>query len=587
LWRATGAAGNNATNNKQQTDKMKKQNIVSCFELQCAAAKQETVAELQARQASLEQSIVANSSKTDAGARLQLRADQAEVAEIQARLELAKSSDRLAALEASNIKRLETDADLAVARMVDAGTIAVRDTELQASWKSKFTSDPTLIPLVAGNATKTGVSGRTTPNATAVQLEAGAQVTGGFSVPNAMKRYFQLMSQNAKVDWRDTSDRSGSYRSKGQLALEAANIFKNDLLPCVGRWEHVPVAELGKAIGLQAGDYSDAANNVGILSGTLVLQRTLPAFAYKYPELLTMYTDFSDTPGVLNQTETTHIVVQPAVQKYDATTDTNGRPKGWYTVSNAVVKDVPITLTDYVGVPIVFNNQTLASTTRRLFDEQAQLAIKALAGYFVGMVTTLATTANFNAYAVAGTNGVVAGSLYPSYAKGLGEFSMGDLDTLDAIFTDGKVPEEDRGIMLTSKYYAKLRGDPRMSFYYAASAKDVQNGAGEFLTEARLPKISGFAPFKAPYLPQTNNVVSFAYQKAAIVLKSRLPQDFTQALGTMIPGSVTTVTDPDTKISIMLVQYVNLTSGYAEWRPEVMLGAAVGDNRAGLVGTSV
>ena len=126
-----------------------------------------------------------------------------------------------------------------------------------------------------------------------------------------------------------------------------------------------------------------------------------------------------------------------------------------------------------------------------------------------------------------------------------------------------------------------------MSFYYAASAKDVENGAGQFLTEARLPKISGFAPFKAPYLSQANNVVSFAYQKAAIVLKSRLPQDFTQALGVMIPGSVTTVTDPDTKISIMLVQYINLTSGYAEWRPEVMLGAAVGDNRAGLVGTSV
>ena len=153
---------------------------------------------------------------------------------------------------------------------------------------------------------------------------------------------------------------------------------------------------------------------MGILSGTLVLQRTLPAFAYKYPELLTLYTDFGDTPGVLNQTVTSHIVIQPAVQKYDPTTDTNGRPKGWYTVSNAVVKDVPITLTDYVGVPIVFNNQTLASTTRRLFDEQAQLAIKALAGYFVGMVTTLATPANFNAYAVAGANGVVAGSLYPA-----------------------------------------------------------------------------------------------------------------------------------------------------------------------------
>jgi hypothetical protein len=49
---------------------------------------------------------------------------------------------------------------------------------------------------------------------------------------------------------------------------------------------------------------------------------------------------------------------------------------------------------------------------------------------------------------------------------------------------------------------------------------------------------------------------------------------------------VTTVTEPDSGLSLALVQYMNLTQEYAEWRPEVILGAALGDPRGGLCGTS-
>jgi hypothetical protein len=98
-------------------------------------------------------------------------------------------------------------------------------------------------------------------------------------------------------------------------------------------------------------------------------------------------------------------------------------------------------------------------------------------------------------------------------------------------------------------------------------------------------KISGFKPFKAAYLPAL--VPFFPFHKAGIVLKSRLPADFTSALKlnpNQIPGSVTTVTDPDTKLSVSLVQRVDLVGNYAEWRPETLLGAGVGDNRGGLCG---
>ena len=47
------------------------------------------------------------------------------------------------------------------------------------------------------------------------------------------------------------------------------------------------------------------------------------------------------------------------------------------------------------------------------------------------------------------------------------------------------------------------------------------------------------------------------------------------------PGKITTVTAPS-GFSIALVEYVNLQQGYAEARPEVMLGAAGGDRPGGL-----
>ena len=74
-------------------------------------------------------------------------------------------------------------------------------------------------------------------------------------------------------------------------------------------------------------------------------------------------------PGLLNQTEVTRVVLKPAVQTYNTALDSGGRPSGWNTVSPAQTVDVPITLDEYVGVPIVFGNDILASTFRKLFNE--------------------------------------------------------------------------------------------------------------------------------------------------------------------------------------------------------------------------
>ncbi|MDE2096193.1 MAG: hypothetical protein KGL39_03035 [Patescibacteria group bacterium] len=575
-----------------------KKNTNRFVELQCkdAGAPTETVAQLQARKTKLEQDNLKYAGKDDPLSKAELRANRAEIKEIENSLELQSANTRLSEHQKAETERKEKAAVYAVEAMKASGDIPVRDEKLADDWKAKFVADEGLIPLVAGKAIalakdveakKAGAQpgaagGRVAPNAGAIQ--ASSYDAGEGPLKDALKKYYDLQCANSKIKLGGSfQEKSELYRTKGEIALEAGAFYKTHLAKRISEWEHISQAGLGKLVGLEAADFADPNNNIGVLSGSLVLQRTLPVFAYEYPELLLLYTDFSDTPGLLNQTETTRIVLQPAVQKYNATLGADGRPLGWSTASPAKTTDVSMTLTDYIGVPIVFGNNILGATTRKVFDEQAVLAIKAIADYFINMVTKLFTPGTFNAYAA--VNGVLVPIAYPTYVRALGDFALSDLDNLDAAFTSNKVPTGDRGVFLTPTYYGKLRQDMRLTIAQAASITKAGDVSPQ-ISEAILPKLCGFMPIKAGYLPNTNFLTGFAFHKAAVVLKSRLPQDFTQALGVMIPGSATTITDPDTKISIMLVQYVNLTQNYAEWRPEVELGVSAGDTRGGICITS-
>jgi hypothetical protein len=211
------------------------------------------------------------------------------------------------------------------------------------------------------------------------------------------------------------------------------------------------------------------------------------------------------------------------------------------------------------------------------------------------------TQVTYNAYATAGTNATYGGTVpnaYATYPVSSGTFALSDLDRISAAFSSMKVPKADRGILLNPTFYAKLRSDPRFYFLYASAAKSIAS-PGDYLSEPLLPRVSGFAPYEAAYMPtatpsqvttnlpnpvaNTANVAGFAFHKAGIIVKTRLPVDFTQAVNAMVPGSVTTITDPDNKISIMLVQYIDLTRNFAQWRPEIIIGVAAGDYRGGLV----
>jgi hypothetical protein len=111
----------------------------------------------------------------------------------------------------------------------------------------------------------------------------------------------------------------------------------------------------------------------------------------------------------------------------------------------------------------------------------------------------------------------------------------------------------------------------------------------EFITDNVLPKMATFKPIEAPNLLNTNataNLVGFAGHRACAALKARVPSDYTSVLPGASYGNVSVITDPKIHLSVLLVEYVNHTGGYAERRLQVMLGAAKGDTRGGLCITS-
>ena len=570
-----------------------------------------------------EQAGLKAKNESDAVVAAEIKAKEAELKLGQSTLENEQLKAKNAGLESAEKTRRETDADKAIADAVARGAIAAKDDDAKASWKALLVADPNNSALLAKMAGNPALEQKRV-TASSARVERG-QISG----IEAVSAYAALVARNASIT-------TVADPAKAKLAKEAAALFASEMKGNEDSWMGVPLDHEA----LKAADVSSAS--IGTLAGTLVLQRNLPLLKYSYPMLQTLFTDFSDTVGLWGQTEKTRIPIKPAVTEYDATPDANGRPKGFVVVVPAQAVDVDITLSKHVGIPMVFGVQTLASTVRNLFAEQSAGAINALGGYFVNMATALMTAANFNAYkqitdagcetvtgsvdiVLASTAGVYPGQeisgagipagthiasvvdgthakmtlaatatatvvatlgggrvpvLYPTYAKAAADFDFASLGEIGAAFDTNEVPLTDRFAMLNAAYYQRLAQDPICNSFFAAVRSP------EIINKGQLPELNGFVPQKAPFFPATNNRVGFAYYRAALALKARLPQDFTRAVTAMVPGSVTTVTDPDMNLSVLHVERVDLVGRYAESSIEAMLGAAVGDRRAGMVLTS-
>ncbi len=294
-----------------------------------------------------------------------------------------------------------------------------------------------------------------------------------------------------------------------------------------------------------------AANSLGSLVGDLIVQRSLTLLKYSFPILSRITTDFSAENASFGQNIKTRIRSVPAVTDYDTI---NG-----YATSDVTDTDVPVTINAHKAVQIAYTANDLASTRRLLFAEQEEGMQYALGKVFVDALYALLTVGNFANTTVSS----IVSTGRPTLLELAKQLNLRG------------VPMMNRTALLNSYAFAQLAADPTIVSLATFQRPDL-------IQQYVLPQIAGFQPVEAPNLPTTVYLSGFAFTPDALVMATRLPNDYTQVFPGATGGGVTSVvTNPDTGISVMLVQFIDHTLGAAKMRVAVMYGVAKGQTNSG------
>ena len=294
-----------------------------------------------------------------------------------------------------------------------------------------------------------------------------------------------------------------------------------------------------------------AAHDLGTIGAELVLQRSLSMLKHTFPFLRAITTDYSAENANFNQTIITRLRGALNVNPY---VDRAG-----YGNNDAKTTDVSIKIDKHVGVPLSFSVNELAETSRDLFGEQVEGMHYALGLSLVNSLLALITAANFD----------------KATAAKLSAFGRPTMTTLAKELNKTAVSPLNRFALLNPDFFEKLGQDAAL-VQLAAFQKP------EFITEYRLPPVAGFSLYEATTLPAAAALAGFVGTSESLALATRLPNDYTKAIpGATGGGVVSTVTNPDTGISVQLVQYVNHDTAVSTARVALMYGVAVGNPATG------
>jgi hypothetical protein len=294
-----------------------------------------------------------------------------------------------------------------------------------------------------------------------------------------------------------------------------------------------------------------AANSLGTLVGDLVVQRALTLLKYQFPVLSRITTDFSAENASYNQTIRTRTRAVPTATDYNASTG--------YATSDATDSDVTITINAHKAVQISFTANDLASTRRLLFGEQEEPIHYALGKVMVDALYALLVVGTYTNK----TTQSIAGTGRPTLLELAKQLNLRG------------VPMMNRTVLLNSYAFGQLAADPTIVSLATFQRPDL-------ITQYTLPNIANFQPVEAPNLPSTGNLSGFAFTPDALLIATRLPNDYTNVFPGATGGGVTSVvTNPDTGISVMLVQFIDHKLGAAYMRIAVMYGVAAGQTSSG------
>ena len=516
----------------------------------------EEIAALRAKQQELENTVEALKAKVasdadDEPAKIKLTAAEAEARAAALEVETAELKAKSAVLADQITKRNRADADSLIKAGVADGRLLPKDVIMQEKWRVQLTADPgtfkpmfEAMPRSAKNL-RERIAGRSGSG-------GGIEITGEDPF-NVYARMARICSDSAR-----STSREDKARCAEEFSAIYAGAFKdtqknhdlrNRLIGC-----RLSVAD----DAIKAADVTDA--NLGTIAGSLVTQRTLELLKFIFPSLTRFTTDFSDQPSTFNQTVITRIITIPNVITYSTAT-------GWQD-TNAQTTDVSIVINNHKGVPITFNENLLASTMRRLFDEFAEASSYALGKALVDAIYANLTDANF-------TNNTVQTSA---------TFARSTVVDIGVALSLRGVPlgVGNRTMLLWPAAFGSLEKDASMVQFATNVPRPEIMTDGVTPASAFAINVEAFNIYSAPNMPSNNaNLIGFAGSKSALCIATRTPNDYTSVLPGASFGNVQMVTDPDIGITVMQVQYVNHTLGTATSRIALMYGTAAGQTAAG------
>jgi hypothetical protein len=303
------------------------------------------------------------------------------------------------------------------------------------------------------------------------------------------------------------------------------------------------------------------------LSNTEILQLTIDAFKVRFPMLLGQGgfgTDLSSERARKGDQVIAHIRTLPSTQSYDGT---NGYEANAASASSLLV-DVPVTMDQHTHVPVSVDHLDQLASKKNLLQgaigDMAYVLGKAIVDYALAKVTA----ANF------------------SYASDALALANVDKSTLNAVTlklnANGANPTGRFGI-INSPLYNKLEEDARLS------SKDYAGQARAGYGYGRLQNVCGFQDiYEYPDLPSNSeNLAGFFGVSPCIAVATRVPKDpltIAQAAGIPVPAKFDVVTDPESGLSLLGIQWVKQGT-FDIWLTVAILYGATGGKNAGSAGT--
>lgn len=456
---------------------------------------------------------------------LEAKAQEAEAQRQAVEANLKELSDKVAKAEVEAAARLERDARALVASGVARGVFAAKDEATQKDWIERIKKDPSLADVLAKLPGQPALTAsRMTRPAVAITQESPRDILTGYMIAARDGGHFEAGSIYARqiAPW---------FKDKGSEDPIAA---------------HFRQVAQGIRVGSRDRDSVEATNTLGTLAQALVSQRVLELIVSKRPQLTGITTDFSADLASKDDTVKTRTIGLPTVQDFGGT------------VSATADTDVTATLDSFKEVRYTFTAAEIVGTRRNLVSERSEALAVSLGNSMVDAVAALITSA-FTSKTTKATASV--------------DFST--LVSANSTMNANGVPDTYRFGWVNNGVAAAFRQD---TLVMEAFDKGPFTGA-----YAHWTNLMGFNDiWEFPALPaNSQNLTGFFASRSALVLAARVPRSPMELVGAPYAGTLVTVTDPVSGLSVVRNDWIAQDTWAVNARLVSLYGCARGNVSAG------